>query len=65
MSRSLFSKFTISITILFASTQSRICTTRGRGFRGGGGGGFHAAGAGGSAAAGVAAFHGGPAGASR
>lgn len=50
MSRSLFSKFTISITILFASTAIPAFAQRGGGgfhgggsggFRGGGGGGFH------------------------
>src|SRR5256885_8354768 len=52
MSRSLFSKLTISITILFASTAIPAFAQRGSGgFRGGGGGGFRGGGGGG--------FHGG------
>src|SRR3981189_2413501 len=48
MSRSLFSKFTISITILFASTAIPAFAQRGGGgVRGGGGGGFHGGGGGG------------------
>ncbi len=60
MSRSLFSKFTISITILFASTAIPAFAQRGGGgFHGGGSGGFRGGGGGGGRGGGGGGFHGG------